>query len=557
MKVNVFKAAYFSRAIFWASMVLVVMCHLISIERIPLPWLDEVHIVEMGRNILDSGHRDYSLLITQDGSFFQPIYYLGPVIQEFAYRTCGRMGPRLSVLLALIIATILCRIWLRRQQLSQGLVTMLSLVFLTYPLLIQSVKIVRVDAWTFIPLFICLLLFGRLSGNQRINQFLFFSIGALAVGMVFIWPSATLFFPLLLLEFVRARERQNFSFGQTSKYIGMGILGALVMAFVLVLPVLDQLGALSRSMGIYFDVTQPGKGVAFELLSKARGLGFLLIKESLRAPFIMLFVVIGFWVQRKDWQFMACFVMALGMALFSGLHTFRFIYLFPFLFVALVLGSCAVYKRHAQIATALLVSTVLYGIVSGGIAYAAMTPALKGRSYSELRDNLRLVIGEGPKRVYLHNLQAYYVARELQWHYYRYGQGTLINIDVNAARILARTDYVAEMKQAPVYAVEESFTFYGGVRDYLIRAAIKEATNPHQGLAARIGSSMAFRSPSRQEQEEFNQLLKSSGFQQYCASDLATKPREYSAWQLKVRSWMAVPPDYDLPVVWVKVGKTD
>ena len=557
MKLNFFKAAYFSSAIFWASLVLVVMCHLISIERIPLPWLDEVHIVEMGRNILDSGHRDYSLLITKDGSFFQPIYYLGPIIQEFAYRTCGRMGPRLSVLLALIIATILCRRWLRRQQLSQGLVTMLSLVFLTYPLLIQSVKIVRVDAWTFIPLFICLLLFGRLSGDQRSNQFLFFFIGALAVGMVFIWPSATLFYPLLLLEFIRARERQNFSFVQTSKYIGMGILGGSVMALVLVLPVLEQLGALSRSMGIYFDVTQPGKGVTVELLSKARGLGLLLIKESLRAPFIMILVVIGFWVQRKDWQFFACFIMALGMALFSGLHTFRFIYLFPFLFVSLVLGSCAVYKRHAQIATALLVCAVLYGIVSGGIAYAAMTPALKGRSYSELRDNLRQAIGEGPKRVYLHNLQAYYVARELQWHYYRYGQGTWITEDVQSAKLLARADYVVEMKQAPVYAVEESFTFYGGVRDYLIRAAINESTNPRQSLAARIGSSMAFRSPSRQEQEEFSQLLKSSGFQQYRGSDLSRKSQEYSAWQLKVRSWMAVPPDYDLPVVWVSVGKRD
>jgi hypothetical protein len=434
---------------------------------------------------------------------------------------------------------------------------MLSLVFLTYPLLIQSVKIVRVDAWTFIPLFICLLLFGRLSGDQRSNQFLFFFIGALAVGMVFIWPSATLFYPLLLLEFIRARERQNFSFVQTSKYIGMGILGGSVMALVLVLPVLEQLGALSRSMGIYFDVTQPGKGVTVELLSKARGLGFLLIKESLRAPFIMILVVIGFWVQRKDWQFFVCFIMALGMALFSGLHTFRFIYLFPFLFVSLVLGSCAVYKRHAQIATALLVCAVLYGIVSGGIAYAAMTPALKGRSYSELRDNLRQAIGEGPKRVYLHNLQAYYVARELQWHYYRYGQGTWITEDVQSAKLLARADYVVEMKQAPVYAVEESFTFYGGVRDYLIRAAINESTNPRQSLAARIGSSMAFRSPSRQEQEEFSQLLKSSGFQQYRGSDLSRKSQEYSAWQLKVRSWMAVPPDYDLPVVWVSIGKRD
>jgi len=545
--------------LFWAGMLIVVVCHLISMEKIPLPWLDEVHIVEMGRNILDSGDRDYSLLITRDGSFFQPIYYLGPVIQEFAYRICGRMGPRLSVLLALLISTILCRIWLSRQQLSKGLVTMLSLIFLTYPLLIQSVKIVRVDAWTFIPLFLCLLLFGRLSNDRRINQGLFFLIGVFAAGSFFIWPSVTLFYPLFLLEIARARKRYGYSVFETLKYVCIGILGGLVASLFLVLPFLNIVGSLFQSIGTYYDVAQSGKRIPLllSLLFKTQGLAVLLIKESLRAPFVMFLVAIGFWDQRKDWQLIACFFMAFCMAFLSGLHTFRFIFLLPFLFLLLVAGTRALYKRHPQIAAVFLTCTVLYGLVSGGIVYAWVTPALKGRSYAAFRDELRNAVGDGAKRVYLHNLQAYYIARELRWHYYRYGQGEWIKADANSARLLARADYVVEMKQSPVYAVEESFTFYGGVRDYLIRAAIKEPANPRQSLAARIGASMAFRSPSRQEQEEFTQLLTSFGFQQYWASDLASNPREYSAWQLKVRSWMAVPPDYDLPVVWVRVDKRD
>lgn len=558
MNSNFINSSYFNRVIFWTGMVLVTVCHLISIERIPLPWLDEVHIVEMGRNILDSGNRDYSLMIGKDGSFFQPIYYLGPILQELAYRTCGRLGPRLSALLALLISTILCRIWLSRQQLSKGLVTMLSLIFLTYPLLIQSVKIVRVDAWTFVPLFLCLLLFGRLSNDRRINQGLFFLIGALAAGSFFLWPSATLFYPLFLLEIVRARQRHGYSVMQTLKYVGIGMLGGLVAGLLLVLPFLNILESLFQSIGTYYDVGQPGKRIPLllSLLSKMQGLFLSLTKESLRAPFVMILVVIGLWDQRRDWQLLACFLMALCMALFSEMHTFRFIYLLPFSFLLLVAGSRALYQRYPRFAAVFLTCTVLYGLVSGGVAYAVFSPALKGRSYAAFRDELRKVVGEGPKQVYVHNLQAYYVARELRWHYFRYGP-VCLDKDRQCARLLDRSNYVVEMKQTSVYAVEESFTLYGMVRDYVIRAAIKESTASCPSTAAKIGYALASRSLSLQEQEQFNKLLLSSGFQQHRVSELLHKNQAYSAWQLTVRSWMAVPPDYDVPIIWERINKRD
>lgn len=559
MNANFIKSSCWHSIIFWAGMVLVTVCHLVSMERIPLPWLDEVHIVEMGRNILDSGHRDYSLLIGKDGSFFQPIYYLGPILQEFAYRTCGRLGPRLSVLLALLISTILCRAWLSRQQLSKGLVTSLSLIFLTYPLLIQSVKIVRVDAWTFIPLFLCLLLFSRLSSDGRMNQVLFFLIGVFAAGSFFLWPSVTLFYPLFLLEIVRTQKRHGYSVSQTLKYVGIGIVGGFVASLFLVMPFLNIVGSLFQSIGSYYDTGQSGERMPLllSLVPKIQGLVVLLIKESLRAPFVMILVAIGFWDQRKDWQFLACFLMAFCMAFLSGLHTFRFIFLLPFLFLLLVAGARALYQRHPQHAVVFLTCTVLYGLISGGVAYAGFSPALKGRSYAAFRDELRNAVGEGPKRVYLHNLQAYYVARELQWQYFRYLQGACLNADIQCARLLDQSDYVIEMKQTSCYAVEESFTLYGMFRDYLVRAAVKESTASCPSTAAKIGSALAFRSPSLHDQEQFNKLLLSSGFQQHRVSELSRKNQAYSAWQLTVRSWMAVPPDYDVPVIWGRVNKRD
>ncbi len=436
---------------------------------------------------------------------------------------------------------------------------MLSLIFLTYPLLIQSVKIVRVDAWTFIPLFLCLLLFGRLSNDGRMNQVLFFLIGVLAAGSFFLWPSVTLFYPLFLLEIVRARKRHGYLVVQTLKYAGIGMLGGLVASLFLVLPFLDIVGSLFQSIGTYFDLGQPGKRISLSvsLLSKTQGLAVLLTKESLRAPFVMILVAIGLWDQRKDWQLLACFFMAFCMAFVSLLHTFRFIFLIPFLFLLLVAGSRALYQRYSRIATVFLTCTVLYGLISGGVAYAGVTPALKGRSYTAFRDELRTAVGEGPKRVYVHNLQAYYVARELQWHYFRYGQGTCISEDSQYARLLDRSDYVVEMKQTFFYAVEESFTLYGAVRDYVIRAAIKESTASCPSTIAKIGYALASRSPSLQEQEQFNKLLLSSGFQQHRVSELSRKNQAYSAWQSTVRSWMAVPPDYDVPVIWVRVNKRD
>ena len=151
-------------------------------------WMDEVHIVEMGRNILDGG--SCSILMQPDESIVRPFYYLGPVLQELCFRAFGVFGPRLSSLLGLLAMTAAFHWFLKRSdRYSKHTITLSCLVALSLPLLIQSVRQVRVDCWVLAAGF----LIGGLLVRNRIH-----AAAAVAAITPFLWPSAILLFPFYL-----------------------------------------------------------------------------------------------------------------------------------------------------------------------------------------------------------------------------------------------------------------------------------------------------------------------------------------------------------------------
>ena len=119
--------------------------HVATMRLCPLPWMDEVHIVEMGRLLLDGKSASGTILTQSDGSAFLPIYYVGPCFQELCFRAFGFAGVRLSPMIGHLLATILFLSWLRKgRNISPADSALLASVVLTMPLFVQSIRQVRV-----------------------------------------------------------------------------------------------------------------------------------------------------------------------------------------------------------------------------------------------------------------------------------------------------------------------------------------------------------------------------------------------------------------------------
>ena len=154
-----------------------------------LPWMDEVHIVEMGKNFLSpESSFGESILLQANGQPFIPPYYIGPVIQEVLFRCFGEAGTRLSPIIGLILSTI-ALMWFMKScgRYSRMCIIITSALTVSLPLFVQSTRLVRIDTWIF---FLCFLTCALLS-KRRYN-----SAAVVAAISPFVWPSAIMLFPL-------------------------------------------------------------------------------------------------------------------------------------------------------------------------------------------------------------------------------------------------------------------------------------------------------------------------------------------------------------------------
>ena len=80
-----------------------------------IPWLDETYIVEMGRLFLTDGDACSTLLGRSDVTL-KPLYYIGPMVQELAFRCFGQSGVRISPFIGLVVSYLGFRSWLRKEE---------------------------------------------------------------------------------------------------------------------------------------------------------------------------------------------------------------------------------------------------------------------------------------------------------------------------------------------------------------------------------------------------------------------------------------------------------
>lgn len=450
-----------------------------------LPWMDEVHIVEMGRLILSGNDAD-TILTNANGTVFAPLYYIGPCLQELLFRAFGPLGPRLSPVFGLIATSFFFWNWLRKTNFKNRHVpsldsfdeTLLALTTLSAPLLIQSTRQVRVDTWVFACCFAILSLLNTANRDQSTWKFI--SAGALSALSLFIWPTAIVLFPLYVVcGFRLTEERRN-----VLRQIAIYCLGIIVFGGVLTIPILPRFIALFNAFDSYFGTT--GRA-SFSMLN----LFVPFVKETLRAPFLMCLATVGFglWIHRRTYRRLFAFLFALGACILTSLHTFRFIYLTPFFLLMMVDTTIWLKSQCPHLTRYLLLIMVAYGFITGPLAYAVMPHE---RLPTDLESQLIEIVGTGSKRVFTPDYATYYLGRKLGWKQLAFGSQEAYSSQSVADKIINRADAAILQNVDPYSPLEESYTLYGFLRDYALNAARREKDSEAKSFPARIGATFAY-----------------------------------------------------------------
>lgn len=448
-----------------------------------IPWMDEIQIVEMGRLILSGGSAD-TILASRDGVPFIPLYYLGPCLQELLCRTFGMIGVRLSPLVALGATAFFFNRWLRKaHNLKKSTVVMLTLIALTAPLLVQSVRQVRVDNWVFACVFATLSILGRSDVPARKSRTLV-AAGAIAAVSVFIWPSAVmpaLLYPTLCFSLKRKGEFIRF------------VIGGLIATALLILPVIGQLPDMLSAFGFYADANCP------KSFSLANAL-IPFVKETLRSPFLMPLSLLGFavWAATRRFARIAAFALSLIIGIYSGLHTFRFIFLMPFFLIMAIDAAAWLERKSCRYALVILTLTAFYGIVTGPVAYLLIPHEIITRS---TESSLVAAVGHGNQRVLTPDYATYYIGRRNGWRQFALAnQADYGNLD-SIRKLLDKADVVVIQRHDPFRAIEETHTLYGLLRDHALNVARAEQKVENKSFLGKIGAQFAgsghpvFRSP--------------------------------------------------------------
>ena len=444
-----------------------------------LPWMDEVHIVEMGRNFLSpASAADGTILSLAGGQPFIPLYYIGPVFHEVVFRLFGEAGVRLSPVAGAILAAVTLAWFLKScGRYSRFAVISTFLLSLTLPLLVQSTRLVRIDSWLFA---ICFATCGLLSRKMYKTAAL---IAALSP---FVWPSAAMLAPMYLMVHVENRERH-------ARLVIPAILGTCMFA-ILLIPLLHVFSIAAGSLSYYFATYSSGAiaGGCFDILGQCKSLIVPIAKETLRAPFFLFIAYTG--VALSLWKRKVLFTMFLAavfLGVATGMHTFRYIYLMPYF---LVFAADAIEHFHEKLPKATMAAAALaiaYGFACGPLAYAIAD--LSG-SPDRMNAAAAEVFKDAPAgaKVFTPGYSTYYALRALGLTQVAIAEQSGYSDEGFVSHLLKQCNYALVETEDKYAAIEESYTLYGLLRDFCLEKARIESACEEKSLAGKIGEAFAY-----------------------------------------------------------------
>ena len=442
--------------------------HLMTLRISPPIWQDEVEIVELGRNVFPGADRSWSTLWSPDRGPTRILNYVGPGLQELAFRLAGgsEMGPRSSALLGALVAGTCLLGWL----LSRGCRPLAALIcaslFLLDPLFAQSWRGARIDCWVFALIFLACWLIRR-AANQTGNGSPF-KLGLVAAGAClslagFCWASAILLVPLVFCEVVAAYRRLF-----TKEHIRAVVpvlstlAGSTAVAFLLLLvPIWSSVG---NSFGTSGAAVAGASG-----LTSVLSLGSAIARSYAWSPWVFGLGLVALFTSGNRLLLGAFIVTALGIGITTP-YAHRVLYLLPYLLLGLstILGLETEPEQKPHWRTkALRLAVCLLVAWSASLTLGARTwNALRqrhSRSPDRITELATTTIGARAAAIYSPCHEFYYAGRRLGWHQFRIFQyGGVGNEYRNSP------GFLAQMQFAILRAGEPD----AGLRDALERAGL-------------------------------------------------------------------------------------
>jgi hypothetical protein len=332
--------------------------------------------------------------------------------------------------------------WLLSMKTYRPVALILGFVLLSDPMFVPSYRGGRVDCWALAFCFgACWMVRYAMSQMQKGRPFRWAL--AMAGGMVtvafFIWPSASLIYPLALAELI-VLLREEYS-GRKS---GAGVLrsamsfvvSGLVMTFLLLIPIWNLLKTIFNDIEPILSSSQPPYN--FQLQVKN-------LVESLKySQLLPVGALAGFICGRGrliGWMALLAFVYILSTRLYFN----RLIYLLPYA-VGLIGSAYQVPSQlNANAKTRRLIihaglAVVIVGSISLSLIFRpAIALSQKGeRDPSILFKMGRESIGDGPHKVYLGAWEFYFAGRWLGWQMFN---EYVDQNDKGVSNLLSRSDH--------------------------------------------------------------------------------------------------------------------
>ena len=401
----------------------VFLIHCLTLAVSPPIWQDEVQIIEYGRTFLNP-HTDWSInWDVANNRPFLTLFYLGCLLQELVFKAIhfSIVGPRIVSLIGASLAATTGMLWLRSRQVPIKTAGLLGLTLLLDPLFVQSYRGDRLDCWVialcFTACWLLKLSIERLKNDQSclITVSIAGSVSAIAL---FVWPSALILYPLILLElcsllYFIIKEQGNLK--KCLQLLLGFILAGIIMMILLLIPIKDQLTILINNF-VEFTGTRVG-GFGIDAIIN-------LVTSFKNSPILPVCAILGL-IYRRDKALIFATLFALSIILNSTVYVHRVIYSLPYL-IALVGGIYSQQKyfniprltpKIKVICLVLLLgwATSLSLIVRPVIGLGN----LEGRNPNLLINAGISSIGQGEYKVWDSTWQFYQTGRLLNWKLYQ------------------------------------------------------------------------------------------------------------------------------------------
>jgi hypothetical protein len=401
----------------------------LTISYLPSIGQDEVQITDYGRlSLYPSSNWSMTWMIGDE----KPLLlwsYLGPLISEIAFHIGGPSGTstRIASLIGGLVAASMTLGWLLSRRIPKFVAMGLSVAFLLDPLFLLSQRMGRSDSWVIaFCLASCWLLRGLSSQRRQNAGTQVFLAGGLTAIAAWIWPSAFLLYPLILLEFVElillTEKRNRFS------YIWRFLAGGMMVSIILLIPIWQNIqiifGDMLDMMTLNVNATKSPLDKIAAIFSIQNWLKLAKIFIKTFSPFLPVLAIIGL-VWGKQTSVKLAFLTALMVIFGTLIYEFRALYLLPYFLalggsVFLASRSSWVGRTIPRISKAVLLTTAISAVVvsifiRSGIALRERTQ----QDRNKLNYAAESYIGKGDFKVFLaFTYEFYYAGRALGWELY-------------------------------------------------------------------------------------------------------------------------------------------